>query len=75
MAKSGIITSSRITLSSLNDVAEAQAEKFDQVLNGRAIRGVPRFEEILRNVDGTENIQEISAISTWLDAIFGNTTK
>jgi hypothetical protein len=75
VAKSGIITSSRITLSFRNDVAEAQAEKFNHVLNGKAIQDIPRFKEMLRKADGTENIQEISAISTWLDAIFGNTIK
>ena len=72
VVKSGTITSSRITLSPSKDVASAQVEKFDQVLMGKKIHEIPRFEEILRAADLLQNTREISAISYWLDDIFGN---
>lgn len=71
VVKSGTITSSRITLTSSNDVVSAQAEKFDQVLKGKKIYDICRFEEILRTADLPNNNRKISAISNWLNDIFG----
>lgn len=73
MVKSGIITSSRITFSPSDEIASAQAAKFDQVLKDKRIHEIQRFVEILRQADLPDSSREISAISNWLDDIFGKT--
>lgn len=73
MVKSGIIISSRITFSSNDKIASAQADRFDQVFTDKKIHDIQRFEEILRTADLPDSSRVISAISNWLDGIFGKT--
>lgn len=71
MVKSGIITLSRITLAANGEIASARVKKFNQVLEGTKIQDIRRFEEVLRGVDGLQSTAEVSAMSSWLDGMFG----
>ncbi len=71
MVKSGIITSSRITLSSSNDIALAQVENLNKCLEGKSVQDIQRFEEILGIANHLRKTKELSAMSNWLDFMFG----
>ncbi len=71
MVKSGIISSSRITLSSSNDIALVQVDNFNEVLEGKSVQDIQRFEELLGTSDLPRKTKEMSAMSNWLDFMFG----
>ena len=68
--KSGIITSSKISVSSDEEAARVEAENFDQVLRDKSIQDITDFKDILEtaNHDGSA---EVSSISRWLNTMFG----
>lgn len=67
-----MITSSKISISSNQRVAEAEAEKFGLVLKERSVQEIRNFSNVLKKANIHERGGEIAAISSWLDRIFGN---
>ena len=70
--RSGIITSSNISISSNQDVAQEEAERVGRFLNERKIQDIGSFKTFLNKAACEETGGEIAAISSWLDSIFGN---
>lgn len=68
--RSGIITSSKISLSSNKEDALAEREKFDLVLKGQKVGEIRNFEQVLK-VDYYEKASKIKAMLNWLDMMFG----
>ena len=68
--RGGAIHSSRISLSSDEDSANAESEKFGQVLKDKNIHDIDDFNNVLKQVE-LESLTEVSIISTWLNCIFG----
>ncbi|MCJ1469062.1 Biotin/lipoate A/B protein ligase [Pseudocyphellaria aurata] len=69
--RSGIITSSRISISSTQSVALAEAERFGSIINERKILNIGNFERNLNEAGYHEKAEEVVAISSWLDRMFG----
>lgn len=68
--RSGVIHSSRISISSDVDSANAESEKFEQVLKGKSIHDIDNFDDVLNGVAPSASV-EVSSISRWLNAMFG----
>lgn len=69
--RSGIITSSNISISSNQDVAQEEAERVGRFLKERNIQEIRSFGNFLNKAACQEKEGEIAAISSWLDSIFG----
>lgn len=70
--RAGAIDSSRISISSDEDSANAEREKFDKVLKDKCIHDIDNFNNILNQVESGA-LTEVSNISRWLNAMFGKT--
>ena len=68
--RGGAIDSSRISLSSDEDSANAEREKFGQILKDRNIHDIDNFINVLKQVEQV-SLKEVSIISTWLNYVFG----
>ena len=71
--RGGAIESSGISLSSEEDQANAEREKFDQVLRDKNIHDIDDFNNLLNQV-GHGALTEVSSISRWLNTMFGKTS-
>ena len=68
--RSGVIDSSRISISSDEDSANTEREKFDQVLKDKSIHNIDNFNDVLNQIEHGAST-EVSSISRWLDTMFG----
>ena len=68
--RGGAIDSSRISLSSDEDSANAEREKFGQILKDKNIHDIDDFNNVLQQVEHV-SLKEVSIISTWLNYMFG----
>ena len=68
--RGGAIDSSRISLSSDEDSANAEREKFGQILKDKNIHDIDNFNNVLKQVEHV-SLREVSIISTWLNYVFG----
>lgn len=68
--RSGVIDSSRISISSDEDSANAEIEKFEQVLKDKSIHEIDDFNDVLNRVEHGASV-EVSSISRWLNIMFG----
>ena len=68
--REGAIDSSRISLSSDKDSANAESDKFGQVLKDKNIHDIDDFNNVLKQVE-LDSLKEVSIISTWLNHVFG----
>ena len=68
--RGGAIDSSRISLSSDEDSANAEREKFGQILKDKNIHDIDNFNNVLKQVEHV-SLKEVSIISTWLNYMFG----
>ena len=68
--RGGAIDSSRISLSSDEDSANAESDKFGQVLKDKNIHDIDDFNNVLKQVE-LDSLKEVSIISTWLNYVFG----
>ena len=68
--RGGAIDTSRISLSSDEDSANAESERFGQVLKDKNIHDIDDFNTVLKQVE-LDSLEEVSIISTWLNYIFG----
>lgn len=59
-------------MSSTQSVALAEAKKFGGIMKDRNVQEIAKFEMILNEAGYHEKAEEIAAISSWLDRIFGN---
>ena len=69
--RSGVITNSKITTSSDHDIGCLNKEDLNRGLEGKSILEIEKFADILLRVESTERPDEVSAISAWLDDVFG----
>lgn len=70
--RSGIITSSKISISSNQDVAQEEAERVGRILKDRNIQEIGSFRDFLNKAACQEKGGKTVAVSSWLDRIFGN---
>lgn len=68
--RAGAIDSSRISISSDEDSANAEREMFDQLLKDKNIHDIDDFNNILNQVEHGA-LTEVSNVSRWLNAILG----
>ena len=68
--RSGVISSSRISISSHEDSANAEREKFDEALKDKSIHDIDNFNDVLNGVEHGAST-EASNISRWLNTMFG----
>ena len=68
--KGGAIDSSRISLSSDEDFANAERKRFGQFLKDKNIHDIDDFDNMLQQVEHIPS-KEVSIISTWLNYMFG----
>lgn len=68
--RSGVIDSSRLSVSSDEDSASAEREKFDQVLKDKSIHDIDNFADVLNQVEHGAS-KEVSSISRWLNTMLG----
>lgn len=68
--RSGVIQSSKISISSDEDSANAERETFDQALKGKSIHDIDNFNDVLNRVEHSAST-ELSSISRWLNTMFG----
>lgn len=68
--RSGVIDCSRISISSDGESANAEIERFDQVLKGKSIHDIDDFNDVLNRVEHCASM-EVSSISGWLNTMFG----
>lgn len=69
-AKSGTIISTRISISDDEEIAQAEADKFDRVLKDRNIHDIADFRPILE--EGNERPSpDVGSIATWLNTMLG----
>lgn len=68
--RSGAIDSSRISISSDGDSANAEKEMFDQVLKAKNIHDIDDFNNVLSPVQHGATT-EVSNISKWLNTMLG----
>lgn len=68
--RSGAIDSTAISISSDDDSANAEREKFDRVLKGKNIHDIDGFNNVLSQVEHGA-LMEVSSISKWLNTMFG----
>lgn len=75
MVRSGKINQSNIFISPdpRDDVAEA--EIFDSMLKGKMVHQIQSFEDVLGPALDLDENTEITALSSWLNRIFGNYEK
>lgn len=72
--RSGVIDSTRISISPDEDSANAEREKFDQVLKDKSIHEIDNFDHVLNRVEHDAS-KEVSSISRWLNTIFGKPSR
>lgn len=70
--RSGVIDSTAISISSDEDSANAEREKFDRVLKDKNIHDIDDFNNVLSQVEHGA-LMEVSSISKWLNTMFGKT--
>ena len=68
--RSGVIQSSRISISSDVDSANAEIEKFEQVLKEKSIHDIDNFDDVLNGVAHGASV-DVWSISRWLNTMFG----
>ena len=68
--KSGVISSSRISISPHSHTAKKEAEAFDRILKDKDIHDVDDFRKILASVAPQSNVDFVG-IGTWLNHVFG----
>ena len=68
--RGGVINSSRISISPDEDSANAEKEKFDQVLKGKNIHEIDDFDDVLKQTK-LDASTDLSSISRWLNTMFG----
>ena len=68
--RSAVIDSSRISISSDEDCANAEREMFDLVLKGKTISELESFDDVLNQIQH-DTLIEVSSISRWLNTMFG----
>ena len=68
--RSGVIDSSRISISSDEDSANAEIELFDQVLKEKSIHDIDDFNDVLNRVELGAST-EVSSVSRWLNTMLG----
>lgn len=71
--RAGAIDSSRVSISSDENFAEAEREKFDQVLKDKNIHDIDDFNDVLNQVEHGVST-EVSSISRWLNTMFGKSS-
>ena len=64
--RSGTITAAQISISPDQDIAKAEAERFDKVLKGKDIQDISNFKAVL-DLAGHESPPDVSRIATWLN--------
>lgn len=70
--RSGTITCSKITTLSDDEVDYlGKEENLNRRLEGQSILEIEKFTDVLLRVGSTERSDEVSAISAWLDDVFG----
>ena len=68
--KSGVISSSHISISPDSDTAEREAEAFDQILKDKDIHKIDDFRKILASVAPQSDTDSVG-VGTWLNHVFG----
>ena len=68
--RSGVIDSSRISISSDEESANAERERFDQVLKDKIVHDIDDFNDTLNQVEHSAST-EVLSISRWLNTMFG----
>ena len=71
--RAGAIDSSAISISSDEDSANAETEKFDRVLKDKNIHDIDDFNNVLTQVEHGA-LTEVLSISRWLNTMFGKTS-
>ena len=68
--RGGLIDSTRISLRSDEDSANAERKRFDQVLKGKSIHDIDDFNDVLNQTE-LDASMDVSSISRWLNTMFG----
>ena len=66
-----MITSSNLSISSNQEVAQSEAKEFGRVIKDRNVQEIENFGNVLNEVNYRGKGKEVDAISSWLDSIFG----
>ena len=72
--RAGAVDSSRISISSDEDSANTEKEKFDRVLKDKKIHDIEDFNNVLNQVEHGAST-EVSNISRWINTMFGKTSR
>lgn len=68
--KSGVIDSSRVSISSDEESAKAERERFDRVLKDKSVYDIDDFNDMLNQVEHGAST-EVSSVSRWINTMFG----
>ena len=71
--KAGAVDTSRISISSDEDFANAESKEFDQLLKNESIHEIDNFNNLLNQVK-LDDMRHVAGISRWLNTVFGKTT-
>lgn len=71
--RSGVVESSKISISSDEDSANTERKKFDHVLKDKNIHDIGDFNDVLNRVEHGVST-EVSSISRWLNIMFGKSS-
>lgn len=71
--RSGVVESSKISISSDEDSANTERKKFDHVLKDKSIHDIDDFNDVLNRVEHGV-LTEVSSISRWLNIMFGKSS-
>ncbi|KAL8719625.1 MAG: hypothetical protein Q9225_003399 [Loekoesia sp. 1 TL-2023] len=69
--KSGVIISSKISISEPTALASSEEREFDRVLNGKRVIDIDSFSDLLGKVSLPGLQDDIRRISAWLDLMLG----
>jgi len=69
--RSGIITETKVSVSSDEETAAAEAEHFDHVLKDKSIQDIKDFSVVLGGHADHLSSSAICGMSRWLNAVFG----
>lgn len=65
-----MITNTKISFSSTEEVADVEAETIDDALRGSHIHTISNFHDILKVACKINDQKGLSAVSDWLNAMF-----
>lgn len=68
--RSGVIHSSRVSISSEEHSANAEKRKFERVLKDKSLHDIDSFNDVLDQVEHGASM-EVSSIASWLNTMFG----